>query len=76
MLTAMDNTGDKVGALRGGADDYLTKPFDFDELLARIEALARRKDGFTIEAPSVLQMGNVPMERDSMLPSVHPPPCK
>jgi DNA-binding response OmpR family regulator len=66
MLTAMDNTEDKVGALRGGADDYLTKPFDFDELLARIEALARRKDGFTIEAPSVLQMGNVQMERDSM----------
>jgi DNA-binding response OmpR family regulator len=76
MLTAMDNTEDKVGALRGGADDYLTKPFDFDELLARIEALAGRKDGFTIEAPSVLQMGNVQMERDSMPPSVHPPPCK
>jgi len=66
MLTAMDNTEDKVGALRGGADDYLTKPFDFDELLARIEALARRKDGFTAEAPSVLQVGNVQMERDSM----------
>ncbi|MBO9669825.1 MAG: response regulator transcription factor [Sphingobium sp.] len=66
MLTAMDNTEDKVGALRGGADDYLTKPFDFDELLARIEALARRKDGFAVEAPSVLQMGNVQMERDSM----------
>ncbi|MBO9581471.1 MAG: response regulator transcription factor [Sphingobium sp.] len=66
MLTAMDNTEDKVGALRGGADDYLTKPFDFDELLARIEALARRKDGFTAETPSVLQVGNVQMERDSM----------
>lgn len=66
MLTAMDNTEDKVGALRGGADDYLTKPFDFDELLARIEALARRKDGFSAEAPSVLQVGNVQMERDSM----------
>lgn len=66
MLTAMDNTEDKVGALRGGADDYLTKPFDFDELLARIEALARRKDGFTAEPPSMLQMGNVQMERDAM----------
>ncbi|OJW68815.1 MAG: DNA-binding response regulator [Sphingomonadales bacterium 63-6] len=66
MLTAMDHTADKVGALRGGADDYLTKPFDFDELLARIEALARRKDGFAAETPSVLQIGNVRMERDSM----------
>lgn len=66
MLTAMDHIQDKVGALRGGADDYLTKPFDFDELLARIEALARRKDGFSAETPSVLQMGNVRMERDSM----------
>lgn len=66
MLTAMDHIEDKVGALRGGADDYLTKPFDFDELLARIEALARRKDGFAAETPSVLQMGNVRMERDSM----------
>lgn len=66
MLTAMDHIEDKVGALRGGADDYLTKPFDFDELLARIEALARRKDGFAAEPPNVLQMGNVRMERDAM----------
>jgi two-component system OmpR family response regulator len=66
MLTAMVDTEDKVGALRGGADDYLTKPFHFDELLARIEALARRKDGFGAEPLSVLQMGNVRIERDSM----------
>lgn len=66
MLTAMDHIEDKVGALRGGADDYLTKPFDFDELLARIEALARRKDGFAAGTPNVLQMGNVRIERDSM----------
>ncbi len=42
MLTARDALEDKVGGLRLGADDYLTKPFDFDELLARIEALIRR----------------------------------
>lgn len=66
MLTAMDQTEDKVVALREGADDYLTKPFDFDELLARIEALARRKAGFAAEPPNVLQIGNVRMERAAM----------
>ncbi|TNC51972.1 response regulator transcription factor [Rubellimicrobium rubrum] len=42
MLTAKDTLGDKVGGLRAGADDYLTKPFSFDEFVARIEALLRR----------------------------------
>jgi two-component system response regulator MprA len=42
MLTARDTVADRVSGLRAGADDYLVKPFDFDELLARIEALLRR----------------------------------
>lgn len=42
MLTALDGTEAVVAGLRMGADDYLTKPFDFEELLARIEALHRR----------------------------------
>ena len=42
MLTAMDTLEDKVTGLRCGADDYLVKPFAFEELLARIEALLRR----------------------------------
>jgi DNA-binding response OmpR family regulator len=42
ILTAMDSTEDCVSNLRVGADDYLTKPFDFEELIARIEALHRR----------------------------------
>ncbi len=42
MLTALDQVPDRIQGLDGGADDYLTKPFDFDELLARIRALLRR----------------------------------
>lgn len=42
MLTAMDSTSEKIAGLNCGADDYLTKPFVFEELLARIRALLRR----------------------------------
>ncbi len=45
MLTAKDTVIDKVSGLDSGADDYLTKPFFFDELLARIRALTRRNSG-------------------------------
>jgi two-component system copper resistance phosphate regulon response regulator CusR len=44
FLTARDTVADRVRGLDGGADDYLTKPFAFDELLARIRALLRRRD--------------------------------
>lgn len=43
MLTALDAVGDRVAGLDAGADDYLTKPFAFDELLARVRALLRRR---------------------------------
>jgi two-component system, OmpR family, copper resistance phosphate regulon response regulator CusR len=45
ILTARDALGDKVAGLDLGADDYLTKPFAFEELLARVRALLRRRDG-------------------------------
>ena len=44
MLTAKDSTEDKVDGLDSGADDYLPKPFAFEELLARVRALLRRKE--------------------------------
>jgi DNA-binding response OmpR family regulator len=47
VLTAQDAVGHKVEALRAGADDYVTKPFSFEEVLARVEALARRPKQLT-----------------------------
>ena len=45
LLTALDRTEDKISGLDAGADDYLTKPFDFTELTARVRALLRRSGG-------------------------------
>lgn len=63
MLTALDATEDKVEGLRDGADDYLTKPFDFDELLARIEALIRRSHAPGTERTAPLRAGDVVLDR-------------
>lgn len=65
MLTAMDSLEDKIEGLRLGADDYLTKPFAFDELIARIEALIRRGQNFNIK-PSILSVGDLTFDRETL----------
>ncbi|MBO7184624.1 MAG: response regulator transcription factor [Oscillospiraceae bacterium] len=52
MLTAKGETNDKVSGLRAGADDYITKPFEMKEVLARIEAVLRRSGATTTEKKS------------------------
>lgn len=65
MLTAMGTVQDRVAGLRCGADDYLTKPFAFEELLARIEALLRRPPAL-VERSSVLTVGPISFDRERM----------
>lgn len=62
MLSAKSEISDKIGGLNLGADDYLTKPFNTDELLARIKALLRRKEKFTGD---VLTFNDVSLDRDT-----------
>jgi two-component system, OmpR family, alkaline phosphatase synthesis response regulator PhoP len=59
MLTALGQTSDKVKGLRIGADDYVTKPFHMQELMARVEALLRRAPSKPAVAADVYQFGDV-----------------
>lgn len=63
MLTAMDAIEDKIKGIKIGADDYLTKPFDFDELLVRIEALMRRSRSFA-QSSNVLSVADLELDRE------------
>ncbi|MFC4066193.1 response regulator transcription factor [Actinoplanes subglobosus] len=59
MLTARDGTEDKVRGLDAGADDYLTKPFAVDELMARVRALLRREPA---QRPATLRVGDLELD--------------
>lgn len=63
LLTAIDETPDRIRGLDAGADDYLGKPFDLDELAARLRALARRRSG---RADPVLKIGGIALDPAAM----------
>lgn len=67
ILTARGTVGDRVVGLNAGADDYLPKPFDLDELEARLRALVRRSadPAVTPLAPSTVQIGAIRYDKDS-----------
>ncbi|HXY30350.1 MAG TPA: response regulator transcription factor [Gemmatimonadaceae bacterium] len=62
VLTAQDAVDAKVKALRAGADDYVTKPFAFEELLARVEALSRRPKAI---AQAVLKVADLELDKNT-----------
>ena len=62
MLSAKSETSDKIEGLNCGADDYLSKPFDTAELLARVKALLRRKEKFT---SNLLVFNDITLDRDT-----------
>lgn len=64
LLTALNHTDDKVTGLDAGADDYLAKPFEFRELLARIKALSRRHTPST-RAENILRIHDVEQDLDA-----------
>ena len=67
ILTARGTVGDRVMGLNAGADDYLPKPFDLDELEARLRALVRRSADPAVSplAPSTVQIGAIRYDKDS-----------
>jgi two-component system response regulator RegX3 len=64
MLTAKDSEIDKVVGLELGADDYVTKPYSYRELLARVRAVLRRGSNVDVEEEAVLAVGRVRMDID------------
>jgi DNA-binding response OmpR family regulator len=73
LLTARDSLGDKVAGLDSGADDYLPKPFDMAELLARLRALGRRINTATT---NVITIGNVSLDTSSQAVTLQGEPAE
>ena len=67
MLTARDQVSDRIAGLKAGGDDYVVKPFDFDELLARIQAVARRRLPTHSE---ILRVGPIALDQDRRIVTV------
>ena len=65
MLTALDSVDDRVLGLKIGADDYLTKPFAFEELLARIKALIRRTGDYQTQLPATLKYSDLELNEET-----------
>ena len=67
MLTALDEVSERIAGLQQGADDYLCKPFDFDELLARLTALSRRSNQQALEYIKILELGSLRINLDERI---------
>ena len=65
FLTARDAVEDRVAGLTAGGDDYVTKPFSLEEVVARLRALLRRSGASTQEQDNVLEVGDLRMDEDS-----------
>ena len=76
MLTAKGDPMDRVIGLEIGADDYLPKPFEPRELLARIRAILRRRESGAQPATQVLRFGSLEIDRDARTVSVHGQPAE
>ena len=65
FLTAKDAVADRIGGLTAGGDDYVTKPFSLEEVIARLRALLRRSGATTPESDSLLTVGDLTLDEDS-----------
>lgn len=67
MLTAKDEVMDKVAGLDSGADDYLTKPFAIEELLARMRVAFKHSEGSNIAKKTILQVQNLEIDTEKRM---------